>query len=182
MSTIVVVYHSGYGHTERVALALASAARARPLAINADGEISPADWALLDAAPAIVFGSPTYMGMVSWQFKRFADASSTQWLARSWRNKWAGGFTVASNTSGDKLSTLQYLHILAMQHGMLWVGQAEPHTAHTLTDGVNRMGSSIGVMAQCHPAAPACAIPQGDIDTASTYGQRLFELVSNQRR
>jgi multimeric flavodoxin WrbA len=30
----------------------------------------------LAAADAIIFGSPTYMGSASWQFKKFAEASS----------------------------------------------------------------------------------------------------------
>jgi multimeric flavodoxin WrbA len=45
------------------------------IAIDADGNITEADWAALDAADAIIFGSPTYMGMASWQFKKFADAT-----------------------------------------------------------------------------------------------------------
>ena len=37
---------------------------------RADGK---GGWKLLAAAKTIVFGSPTYMGSVSWQFKKFAD-------------------------------------------------------------------------------------------------------------
>ena len=36
-------------------------------------------WETLAAADAIIFGSPTYMGGASWQFKKFADASSKVW-------------------------------------------------------------------------------------------------------
>jgi multimeric flavodoxin WrbA len=46
-----------------------------PRAKLADGA-----WEKLDAADAIVFGTPTYMGGPSWQFKRFADASSKAWF------------------------------------------------------------------------------------------------------
>ena len=35
----------------------------------------------LAAADAVVFGSPTYMDGPSWQFKKFADASSKPWFA-----------------------------------------------------------------------------------------------------
>ena len=35
----------------------------------------------------IVFGAPTYMGGPSWQFKKFADASSKPWYHKVWRNK-----------------------------------------------------------------------------------------------
>ena len=79
MSNIVVVFHSGYGHTQRVAQAVADGAGAQLLAIDADGNLPEGGWETLAAADAIILGSPTYMGGVSWQFKKFADASSKVW-------------------------------------------------------------------------------------------------------
>ncbi|MDP1568134.1 MAG: NADPH-dependent FMN reductase, partial [Polaromonas sp.] len=37
MTTVVVLYHSGYGHTQRMAQAVADGAGADLLAIDADG-------------------------------------------------------------------------------------------------------------------------------------------------
>lgn len=34
----------------------------------------------LDTADSIIFGSPTYMGMVSGQMKCFLDATSSRWM------------------------------------------------------------------------------------------------------
>ena len=168
MSKAVVVYHSGYGHTERVAQSVAAGANAKLVVIDADGNVSEADWALLDAADAIIFGSPTYMGMVSWQFKKFADATSSKWYSRAWADKVSGGFTISANLSGDKFSTLQYFITLSMQNGMVWVGQS------SLNDGnINRLGSHSGVMAQVGATDSAAAIPQSDLDTAKAYGQRV---------
>ena len=65
MATIAVVYHSGYGHTKRHAEAVAEGAGAELIPIDAEGNLSDAQWARLDAADAIVLGSPTYMGSVS---------------------------------------------------------------------------------------------------------------------
>ena len=64
MASIAIVYHSGYGHTQRQAQAVAegAGASARLIAIDAEGNLSDADWQALGAADAIVFGSPTYMG------------------------------------------------------------------------------------------------------------------------
>jgi redox-sensitive bicupin YhaK (pirin superfamily) len=62
MANIVVVFHSGYGHTQRVAQAVAESAGAQLLAIDADGNLPEGGWELLGAADMIVFGSPTYMG------------------------------------------------------------------------------------------------------------------------
>ncbi len=67
--TTAVVYHSGYGHTKRVAEAVAQGAAALLIAIDAEGDIPEDGWETLNGADAIIFGSPTYMGGPSWQFK-----------------------------------------------------------------------------------------------------------------
>ena len=78
MTKVAVVFHSGYGHTVKQAEAVAKGANGALIAIDAEGNITDAQWEALNAADAIVFGSPTYMGTVSWQFKKFADASSNR--------------------------------------------------------------------------------------------------------
>ena len=176
MTKTVVIYHSGYGHTQRVAQFVAEGAKAQVIAIDADGNITDADWTSLDAADAIIFGSPTYMGMASWQFKKFADATSKRWFSSAWKDKVAGGFTISSNLSGDKLSTIQYFMTLSMQLGMVWVGQAEPNNG-----SLNRLGSSSGLMAQVGPTSPAADIPQGDLDTAKAYGARVAQMAAKLR-
>ncbi|WP_031191886.1 flavodoxin family protein, partial [Streptomyces peucetius] len=75
---------------------------------------------LLDAADAIVFGSPTYMGTASGAFHVFAEATSKRWATRAWQDKLAAGFTNSGSKSGDKLHTLQFFTVLAAQHGMHW--------------------------------------------------------------
>jgi NAD(P)H dehydrogenase (quinone) len=177
MAKIAVVFHSGYGHTARVAEHVARGASAELIAINAEGEITPQQWEFLDQADAIIFGSPTYMGTVSWQFKKMADATSARWFTGAWKDKLAGGFTCSASLSGDKLSTLQYLVTLSMQLGMIWVGQQEANE-HKITDGKNRIGSYTGVMAQAGPQDSADKIPQGDLDTAFAYGQRIASLTA----
>ncbi len=82
MKSIAVLFHSGFGHTTNVAHAVIDGIGAVEdvtsslVEINSDGELSDEQWAELDSADAIIFGSPTYMGMASWQFKKVADASS----------------------------------------------------------------------------------------------------------
>ncbi|MFY8126589.1 MAG: flavodoxin family protein [Hydrogenophaga sp.] len=176
MTQIAVLFHSGYGHTQRVAQYVAEGAGADLIAIDADGNISDADWASLDAADAIIFGSPTYMGMASWQFKKIADASSKRWFSSAWKDKIAAGFTISASPSGDKLSTIQYFITLSMQHGMIWVGQP------SMNDGtINRIGSNSGLMAQVGPTSPAADIPEGDLDTARQYGQRVAQVAKKLR-
>jgi multimeric flavodoxin WrbA len=69
--TTAVVYHSAYGHTKRLAEAVAEGAAASLIAIDAEGNIPENGWETLNAADAIIFGSPTYMGGPSWQFRKF---------------------------------------------------------------------------------------------------------------
>jgi multimeric flavodoxin WrbA len=176
MAKVAVVFHSGYGHTQRVAQFVAEGAGAELVSIDADGNLTDAQWDTLDAADAIIMGAPTYMGMASWQFKKFSDASSKKWFASGWKDKVAGGFTCSSNPSGDKLSTIQYFITLALQHGMIWVGQP------SMNDGsINRLGSNSGVMAQVGPTSPAEDIPQGDLDTAKAYGERVAAVATKLR-
>ncbi len=67
MSKIAIVYHSAYGHTARQAEAVAKGARdgGGDVTLFKVDELIEAEapgWAVLDAADAIIFGSPTYMG------------------------------------------------------------------------------------------------------------------------
>jgi len=52
----VVVFHSGYGHTTRVAEAVAKGAQAGLLQIDADGNLSNQAWADIEAADFIILG------------------------------------------------------------------------------------------------------------------------------
>ena len=102
MSKIIVVYHSGYGHTQRVAQHVAEAPAGRTARHRRRGQPAGRRLGQLAAADAIIFGTPTYMGGPSWQFKKFADASSKAWFVRAWQDKVFGGFTNSASPVGDK--------------------------------------------------------------------------------
>src|SRR3546814_3292434 len=93
MTTIAVVYQSGFGHTEKQAQAVAegAAAVAGARAILLPVAEAEARIEELNAADAIVFGTPTYMGGVSGPFKTFMDATSKVWYGRGWKDKVAAG-------------------------------------------------------------------------------------------
>lgn len=186
MPKLVVVYHSGYGHTQKQAEAVRAGMASVPntaaelMPIDEQGEITADDWDTLADADAIVFGSPTYMGSVSWQFKRFADASSKPWSTQRWKDKLAAGFTNSASLNGDKLSTLHYLHTLAMQHGMLWAGTGmlPSNTLAAERNDINYLGAYSGLMAQ----SPADSTPEqgplpGDLATARLFGERIAQLA-----
>ena len=180
MSKIVIVFHSGYGHTAKVAEAVAEGSGGRLLAIDAEGNLPEGGWEQLAASDAIVFGSPTYMGSVSWQFKKFADASSKPWYMKVWRDKFAAGFTNSATINGDKHSTIQYLWALSQQHGMFWVGMGmHPSNAKQHTrDDINNLGGYAGLLtATPSDASPDEMIP-GDLTTARAFGERIAEVVA----
>ena len=184
MSDIVIVYHSGYGHTRKIAEAVASGAGAQLAPIDADGNLPDSDWLALLQAKAIVFGSPTYMGSVSWQFKKFADASSKPWFKQEWKDKLAAGFTNSATMNGDKFSTLHYMMTLAMQHSMLWVGTGlMPSNSKASTrNDVNYVGSFGGLMTATPSDASVDEMVAGDLETARRFGQRVREALASVSR
>lgn len=183
MSKIVVVYHSGYGHTQKQAEAVAQGAGAELIAIDPQGNITDQDWASLDAADAIIMGSPTYMGSVSWQFKKFADDSSKRWFTQAWKDKVFGGFTNSASMSGDKLATLQALFILAMQHSGIWVGTGlmPSNSKAANRSDINFVGSFAGAMMQTPADAGVEEVAVGDLETGKLFGQRVAAIARQLR-
>lgn len=179
MTKLAIVYHSGYGHTQKQAEAVRDGAAAVPgtLALLVSVEDIDSHWPDVDEADAIIFGSPTYMGGVSAPFKAFMDASSKVWAAQQWKDKLAAGFTNSASLSGDKLNTLVQLAVFASQHGMHWVSlglMPGNNSSQGSPKDLNRLGSYLGAMAQSNADAPAEAAPPAtDLRTAAALGRRV---------
>ena len=184
MATVAVVFHSGYGHTLRMAQAVAHGAGAELVTIDAEGNVSEAGWETLSAADAIIMGSPTYMGSVSWQFKKFADASSKPWYSQAWKDKVFAGFTNSASMNGDKLSTLHYFFTLAMQHSGVWVGSnvMPSNTKAAQRNDPNFLGSYSGAMAHSPSDAGAGEMAPGDLETARSFGERVASVAERFHR
>ena len=189
MAIVKVVFHSGSGNTRALADAVQKGA-----AGNAESELmeikgeqiiegrfqDDAFLARLDQADAIIFGSPTYMGMVSGQMKCFLDATSSRWMSGSWNSKLAAGFTTSLGLSGDKQSTLSYLVTVACQHGMIWISSDSPNSLFSGDDmdtATNRLSSSTGVMSQVN-FGPDFKPTFGDLKTGELLGARVAVLAS----
>jgi multimeric flavodoxin WrbA len=138
-------------------------------------------WDDLHTADAIIFGSPTYMGSASAEFKKFMEATSQFWVEQRWKDKLAAGFTNSASQSGDKLNTLVQQAIFAAQHGMIWVslGMLPGNNASTASiNDLNRLGSFLGSMAQSNnDQGPDVAPLANDRETAALLGQRVAELA-----
>lgn len=179
---VAVVYHSGYGHTQKQAEAVADGAAAGGAQVllvpvtEAEARIAE-----INASDAIIFGAPTYMGSVSAPFKAFMDFSSSVWYTRGWKDKLAAGFTNSASQSGDKLNSLQQLSIFAMQHGMVWVGldllPGNNNSKGSVND-LNRLGSFLGAMAQSNSdEGPEKGPILSDLETAKHLGRRVATLT-----
>lgn len=177
---VSIAYHSGFGHTAVLAEAVRAGAAdtgATVHLIKVD-EISEAQWELLDASDAIVFGSPTYMGTASGAFHVFAEATSKRWATRAWQDKIAAGFSNSASKSGDKLHTLQYFTVLAAQHGMHWVGlNLMPgwNSSTASENDPNRLGFFLGAGAQTDNDQGPEDVHKADIATAEHLGRRVAE-------
>lgn len=185
-ATVAIVYHSGYGHTQALAEAVAAGVGSVP---GATASLIPvaeveARAAELDAADAIVFGSPTYMGGVSADFAKFKDWTSSRWMEGRWRNKLAAGFTVSASWNGDKHNTLYQLLTLAVQHGMVWVGLGLPpgnNSSKGSVEDLNRVGASVGAMAQANADQGTEGIAASDFCTMEALGRRVAEAAQRWR-
>ncbi|PXF30216.1 NADPH-dependent FMN reductase [Pokkaliibacter plantistimulans] len=184
MSKVVVVYHSGYGHTRVLAEAVTQGVDSQPdsTALLLPVDQVPQHWQQLHSADAIIFGSPTYMGSVSAPFKHFMEATSAFYLARPWRNKLAAGFTNSGNPCGDKFNTLVQMVTFAAQHSMIWVGLdllPGNNTRMASPQDLNRLGGSLGAMAQSNlDEGSDTAPPEADRLTARHLGERVARLAA----
>lgn len=178
---IAVAYHTINGHTGQCAEAVTAGAAGlggvEVRAVNVDG-ITGDQWRILDAADAIVFGTPTFMGSASASFHAFAQASSRRWMIGTWRDKLAAGFTNSGAMAGDKSSTLDYLATFAAQHGMIWVSlglrpgwNSSRGSAHDL----NRLGFFAGAAAQSN--LDDAEVPEADLRTATHLGRRVADYA-----
>lgn len=186
MTTVAIIYHSGYCHTAVVAEQIAKGVtEAGGNAVLLKLESASQDFTeTLEAASradAIIFGAPTYMGDISSPLRAFFEATSKIWFTLGWKDKVAGGFTNSLNFAGDKAHSLNSILTLAMQHGMIWVGTGLAPGAHSNSDAapdvVNRLGYSIGVATQSDNAAPDITPPAGDREFARLYGARITDIT-----
>ncbi len=177
---IAIIYHSGFGHTKVVANRIAlGAQKVVPGVKVLTSEEATAQLHVLTEADTLVFGSPTYFGTVSAEFKKFMEATGSIWAKQVWKNKLAAGFTNSSSTNGDKLNTLVNLSLFAAQHSMLWIplgllpkydqdGKQLPEH--------NGMASYLGLMTLSDNSHHQFNEP-ADLLTAELFGERIAEIT-----
>lgn len=186
MPLLPIVYSSPFGHTaalaRRVQRGVESVEGCRAPLVEV-AELPPADpetkalggrWDELNRADGILMGSPTYIGSVTAAFKAFMDASGPIWLAQGWRDKLAGGFTNSGSPAGDKLGAQLAMAIFAAQHSMLWVPLG---LLDHPDQRINRLGGTLGPIAQSDNAPATETPPEPDRMTAELFGARFAEIA-----
>lgn len=135
----------------------------------------------INAADAIVFGSPTYMGSASAAMKAFMEFTSRLWMERKWKDKIAAAFVNSGSQNGDKQTVFQQLITFALQHGMIWVGLdllPGNNSSKGSVDDLNRLGVAAGAAAQSNvDEGPDKGPSASDLKTAEYLGRRVAETV-----
>ena len=112
---IAIIYHSETGNTARMAelvregCARAPGAEARCMPVDAVGQ------AYVDAAQAVILGSPTYEGSCTWQIKRYLDRDAVGLAGK------LGGVFVSQNWPGGGGGSFAEMTMIAgmLVRGML---------------------------------------------------------------
>lgn len=176
---IVIIFHSGYGHTKIVAEHIQKGASRELDQVKIISTIEAVDnFDLLHEADTLVFGSPTYMGTVSSEFKKFMEATGKFWYSQKWKDKLSAGFTNSSTLNGDKLNTLQQISLFASQHSMIWIstGILPQFENDKQLDEPNGLASYLGLMTLSDNSTSQINNPKG-LETAELFGQRIAQIT-----
>ena len=141
MAKILVLYHSYYGHIEKMAQAVAEGARATGAQVDVKRvpETVPAEIAQsahfkldqaapvatvaeLEAYDAIIVGAPTRFGRMPSQLAAFLDQAGGLWARGALNGKVGGAFTSTATQHGGQEVTLFSIITNLMHFGMVIVG------------------------------------------------------------
>lgn len=159
MTKVLILYHSSYGHIEKMAEAVAEGARSvagTEVAVKRVPELVPADVAakagmkIEQAAPlalpgelqdydAIIIGTPTRFGNMAAQMRNFLDQTGPLWMKGALIGKVGSVFTSTATGGGNESTILTTIPTL-LHHGMIYVGL--PYAAKELFDISEMRGGS----------------------------------------
>ena len=141
MSKVLVLYYSSYGHTERMAQAVAEGVREacaeadikRVPELVSEDVAKKSGYKLDQAAPiaavaelpnydAIIFGSGTRFGVVTSQMRNFLDQTGGLWAKGALVGKIGSVFTGSGTQHGGQELTILSMIPTLLHHGMIVVG------------------------------------------------------------
>ena len=194
MTKVLILYHSSYGHIERMAKAVAEGATeaGADVAIRRVPELmaeeharkagmkwqQEAQFARVEELPdydAIIVGTPTRFGNMAAQMRNFWDMTGPLWAKGSLIGKVGSAFTSSATGGGNEATILTVIPTL-IHHGMIYVGV--PYSVPELLDiSEVRGGSPYGAATMAggdgsrQPSAKELAI-------AKAQGRRVAEVAA----
>ena len=163
MGKVLVLYHSASGNTAKMAALIAEGAGQIPdteVRIREVESATPDDVYWCDG---LAVGSPTNMGVLSWQMKRFWDEAMFDHWGKV-DGKVACAFSSSGGWGGGAEIACQSLYMVLMNFGFLVFG---------VTDYASKMRT-------LHYGAVVAKEPRGEEDAATCrlLGQRLAEWTA----
>ncbi|HUD52100.1 NAD(P)H:quinone oxidoreductase [Parvibaculum sp.] len=160
---VLVLYHSSYGHIEKLAAAVAAGARSEAdveVDVKRVPETMPedlmkqagmkVDQAAPIAAPhelaeydAVIFGTPTRFGNMTGQMRTFLDQTGPLWAKGALIGKPGSVFTSTGTGAGNE-TTITSFHSTLLHHGMIIVGVPYGIAPELFDVSVTRGGSPYG--------------------------------------
>lgn len=143
---VLVVYYSTYGHTHRMAEAIADGVRdvegaeveikrapetlsdevlekmGAVEAHKSQSHVPVVEVADLTQADALIFGTPTRFGNMCGQMRQFLDSTVALWVSGDLIGKVGSVFTSSATQHGGQETTIQSFHTTLLHHGMIIVG------------------------------------------------------------
>lgn len=121
MATVLVVYDSKTGHTEKMAFAVAEGAKQVGGVEVVVKKVDQTDIEDLLGADGIIMGSPTYYGQMSAKLKALIDKSVK--IHGDLEGKVGAAFTSSGGTATGAETTLLSILQAMLVHGMIIQGQ-----------------------------------------------------------
>jgi NAD(P)H dehydrogenase (quinone) len=175
MARVLVLYYSAYGHTEKMANAVADGARAGGATVDLK-RVADAKVEELANYDAIIIGAPTRFGRMVSQMASFLDQAGGLWAAGALNGKVGGAFTSTATQHGGQETTLFSIISNLLHFGMIVVGLPYSFqgqmTLDEITGGSPYGASTIaGSQGQRQPSA-------NDLDGARFQGKLIAQTAS----
>jgi len=152
VARILILYYSGYGHTEVMAASVADGVNAvegceavvkRVPELVSDEVAAAAHMKLDQAAPfaspdeladydGIIFGTPTRFGNMAAQMRNFLDQTGGLWARGALVGKPGSVFVSTASQHGGQETTITSFHTTLLHHGMIVVGLPYSFAGNTI--------------------------------------------------
>ena len=195
MARVLVLYHSSYGHIERMAEAIAEGARAGGAAVDIRRvpELVPeevaraAHYKLDQAAPiarvdelpnydAIIVGTGTRYGRMASQMANFWDQTGGLWVRQALAGKVGSAFASTATQHGGQETTLFSIITNLLHQGMVITGLPYAFTGQNRNDEVTG-GSPYGATTITNSDGTRQP-SENELDGARYQGRHVAELAA----